>query len=96
MAIWYNYTVVIWYTFSRFGMFYQEKSGNPDQVTKESNVSLMKVNVLGKTGQKFAIPFDNIAGFEPSAFQTSDPNRVHWRRETRQNVHMYVKVSVTR
>jgi hypothetical protein len=44
---WYNYSLVIWYTFSRFGMFYQEKSGNPDHVTKESNISLMKVKVLG-------------------------------------------------
>jgi hypothetical protein len=32
-GIFYGYLVhlvVIWYTFSRFGMLYREKSGNPD------------------------------------------------------------------
>jgi hypothetical protein len=30
MAIWCIYLVVFWYIFSRFGMLYREKSGNPD------------------------------------------------------------------
>jgi hypothetical protein len=39
-ANWYIYghlvkLVVIWYIFSRFGMFYQEKSGNPGYIEKE-------------------------------------------------------------
>jgi hypothetical protein len=29
MAIWCRYFVVIWYIFHRFGILYQEKSGNP-------------------------------------------------------------------
>jgi hypothetical protein len=28
------YFVVIWYIFSRFGILYQEKSGNPESVLK--------------------------------------------------------------
>jgi hypothetical protein len=28
------YFMVIWYIFSRFGMLYQEKSGNPDLAKK--------------------------------------------------------------
>jgi hypothetical protein len=31
MAIWYILWLHICYIFSRFGMLYQEKSGNPDQ-----------------------------------------------------------------
>jgi hypothetical protein len=29
MAIWYTYCVVVWYISPRFGIFYQEKAGNP-------------------------------------------------------------------
>jgi hypothetical protein len=28
-AIWYTYFMVIWYSFSRFGLLHKEKSGNP-------------------------------------------------------------------
>jgi hypothetical protein len=30
MDIWYRYSVVIWYIFPRFGLLFQEESGNPE------------------------------------------------------------------
>jgi hypothetical protein len=42
VSIWYMYLMVIWYIFPRFGMLYQDKSGNPeatsDKGVEKSNI----------------------------------------------------------
>jgi hypothetical protein len=38
--------MAIWYIFLRFGMLYQEKSGNPAQVTKRACVKYFILRVI--------------------------------------------------
>jgi hypothetical protein len=57
-AIWYMllpfvYFVVFWYIFPRFGMFYQEKSGNPEPSTRKNEKWTIQLAKYRRTDQSF-------------------------------------------
>jgi hypothetical protein len=53
-AIWYTYVIVIWYIFPRFGMLYQEKSGNPGPNMFTHEISSCR-HFLRRNGRTFII-----------------------------------------
>jgi hypothetical protein len=66
----------IWYIFPRFGMLYQEKSGNPDGfATAEST--------LVPRGERF-IPFLKASTLYPCGIRSHDPwlQSSQWQEET--------------